>query len=423
MELTKKYEECLNPFVIYKSQVDLITGEYDQSSFEKRCGARLKDRCAPCSQVWQDDAYFALINGAKNHKGSVTFLTFTAPGSKTFGKSHTAQYQNKASERCACRGFHKPEDLIVGVPIYKKGVEPFAYKKVVEFNNLAPRLTSVTLQKIWRLMATDLGKDMKEVRMPYARVMEWQERGLLHTHIIILGHIPTYIVEKAINGALPTQSRRRVLPATHKGYRWGENYKVQHINSADGSQAKKLSGYVTKLVSYALKDVTKSDSGKSTPQEIYRSQLRRQTNSVIKCEKVLSECCVSKANTRNPAYKLESSSKRNYCIRHRRGHHQIGFTGNVLSINRKWGYSLQSGRKARANFAKPILTQDAVKASCVRIEKKLVTYVVRRKFSDNSLKVKDVPPSSFLPIAERKPGLTSKNLIRKTIIKPEKLSI
>ena len=122
------------------------------------------------------------------------------------------------------------------------------------------------------------------------------------------------------------------------------------------------------------------------------------------------------------AYKLESSTKGKYCIRHRRGHHQIGFTGNVLSINRKWGYSLQSGRKARANFAKPILTQDAVKASCVRIEKKLVTYVVRRKFSDNSLKVKNVPPSSFLSIAERQQRLTSKNLIRKTIFKPEKLS-
>ena len=423
MELAKKYEECVNPFVIYRSQVDLTTGEYDQSSFEKRCGARRKDRCAPCSQVWQDDAYFALINGAKNHKGPVTFLTFTAPGSKTFGKSHTAQYQNRASERCACRGYHKPEDLIVGLPIYKKGGEPFAFKKVVEFNNLAPRLTSVTLQKIWRLMATDLGKDMKEVRMPYARVMEWQERGLLHTHIIILGHIPTYIVEKAINGAHPTLNRRRVIPATHKGYRWGENYKVQHINSADESQTKKLSGYVTKLVSYALKDVAKSDSGNSTPKEIYRSQLRRQTNSVIQCEKLLSECCLSKAYTKNLAYKLGKSAKGNYCVRHRRGHHQIGFTGNVISINRKWGYSLQSGRKARANFAKTILTQDAVKASCVRIEKKLVTYVVRRKFSDNSRMVRNVPPSSFLPNTERKQQVSPKNLIRESIFKTSQLAI
>ena len=36
MELSKKYEECLNPFVIYKSEVDLVTGEYEQNSFEKR---------------------------------------------------------------------------------------------------------------------------------------------------------------------------------------------------------------------------------------------------------------------------------------------------------------------------------------------------------------------------------------------------
>jgi hypothetical protein len=30
--------------------------------------------------------------------------------------------------------------------------------------------------------------------------MEWQDRGLLHTHIIVLGEIPESIVKAAING-------------------------------------------------------------------------------------------------------------------------------------------------------------------------------------------------------------------------------
>lgn len=390
MEQTKKYEDCVNPFVIYKTEVGLQTGEITQSNFEKRCGTRRKDKCAPCSQVWRDDAYYALLNGAQDHDGAVTFLTFTAPGSKTFGKSHTAQFHNKTSERCACRAFHKPNDPIVGLPLLRKGAEHFAYKKVVEFNNVAPRLTAVTLQKIWRLMATDLGKEVNEVRMPYARVMEWQERGVLHTHIIVLGHIPTYIVEQAINGAMPSRNRRRVLPTTHKGYRWGEKYKVQHINSADNSQAKKLSGYVTKLVSYALKDVSSDEGSKLGAQEIYRSQLRKHTNDVIECNKLLSDCCLSKIDPSQLGYKIVSRSHKNYCIKHRRGRHQLGFTGNVLSINRKWGYSLQSARRARTEFARKALMQDADKASCVHRELKSVTYVVRRKNSFGAKPVKNV---------------------------------
>lgn len=392
----KKYEACLNPFVIYRRETGLETGLITDSSFEKRCGARRKDKCPPCSKVWRDDAYFALVNGAKTHKGSVTFLTFTAPGSKTFGKSHTAQYQGKVSERCACRSFHKPDDQLVGLPIIRSDSEPFAYEKIVAFNNVAPRLTAVTLQKIWRLMATDLGKDVNEVRMPYARVMEWQERGLLHTHIIVLGHIPTYIVEQAINGAPPTKKRRRVLPTTHKGYRWGEKYKVQHINSGDLSQTNKLSGYVTKLVSYALKDVGETGQHTTSPQSSYRNQLRKQANKVIRCDKPTSVCCLSDLNKVNQRYFYSQSTKLNYCVRHRRGHHQLGFTGNVLSINRKWGYSLKSARLARANFANKSSTQDAVKASCVHKEKKLVTYVVKRKHIYMSLKTnKDMSQDLF----------------------------
>jgi hypothetical protein len=379
MAESKKYEPCINPFVIYRREVGLETGVITDSSFEKRCGARRKDKCAPCSKVWKDDAYFALVRGAQKHMGAVTFLTFTAPGSKTFGKSHTAQYQRKVSERCSCRSFHKPDDELVGLPIKSDQSEPFAFKKIVEFNNVAPRLTAVTLQKIWRLMATELNREEREVRMPYARVMEWQERGVLHTHIIVLGHIPTYIVEKVINGSPPTKNRRRVLPTTHKGYRWGEMYKVQHINSGDSSQAKKLSGYVTKLVSYALKDVAEDNLTTNSAKNRYRAQLRKQSNKVIKCDKPYSVCCLTKSEEIKNIRFQAKTTRLNYCVRHRRGHHQLGFTGNVLSINRKWGYSLKSARQTRAQFARKSSTQDAVKASCVHKEKKLVTYVVQRK--------------------------------------------
>jgi hypothetical protein len=377
MENNKKYQECVNPFIIFRSELDLSTGEIQQSSFEKRCGVRRKDLCEPCSEVWRDDAYFALINGAKKHQGAITFLTLTAPGTKHFGKFHTAQFSGKASERCACRNFHKPADPIVGIPIVKQhSTDVDVFKKVVEFNHYAPRLTAVTLQKIWRLMAADLGKDIQDVRLPYVRVMEWQERGLIHTHIIFLGQIPTYIISKAINGFPPTNRSRRVLPASHKNMRWGEQFKVVHINSSDISQSKKLSGYVTKVVSYALKDIRSEDKLKKNIKDNYFSKLRYETNKVISCEKTFSECCLT---SRKLNYKMNTNKRQNFCIRHRRGHHQIGFTGNVLSINRKWGFYLKDSRNMRKEYVRQNLMQDAGKASCLDKEKKSVTHLVMRK--------------------------------------------
>ena len=196
----RKYAPCVNPFLVRKTSVDLETGELGFAEFEKRCGTRKAELCESCSQIWKDDAYFALLRGAQKHDGNLTFITLTAPGENLFGKSHTAQFNNLASERCACRRYHKPDDELVGLPITKlpEKAKKFQYRKVVEFNHYAPRLTAITLQKIWRQLATDLGKEVAEVKLPYARVMEWQQRGTLHVHIIILGHVPNYIVERAV---------------------------------------------------------------------------------------------------------------------------------------------------------------------------------------------------------------------------------
>ncbi|NCX36771.1 MAG: hypothetical protein EBX19_09275 [Actinobacteria bacterium] len=34
-------------------------------------------------------------------------------------------------------------------------------------------------------------------------------------------------------------------------------------------------------------------------------------------------------------------------MKHRRAHHQLGFTGNVLTLNKAWGSSLKRAREAR----------------------------------------------------------------------------
>ena len=377
--VTPKYEPCVNPLVITRTVTNSETHKKVISLFEKRCGTRRADLCNPCSTVWKDDAYFALMKPAKDYKGTLTFITLTAPGWRTFGKAHTASYHQLAKERCACSEYHGPNDPLVGIPLSR---DKFEHRRVVEFNNNVSRLVAVTLQKIYRLMATEMGKTVEEVRLPTARVVEWQERGLLHVHIIVRGSIPTFIVENAVNGSEKTNRRRRIEPASTKGHRWGQQVNVRHINSGDASQIGILSGYMTKVVSYALKDVGISQKEITPARQAFIYKLRSNTNSVIQCDKTWAECSASPKASAHLKIRNLDLPRRHFCVKHRRGHHQIGFTGNVLTLNRRWGSSLKDARDTRSKFAsdRAQSLRPAVKAGRLDTEKNSVTHVVERKF-------------------------------------------
>lgn len=382
----KTYKECLDPLLIRKTSTSFITGEIKEIEFEKRCGTRRKDKCEPCSEIWKDDAYFALVNPSREHKGSLTFITLTAPGSKHFGKTHTASYKGLKSERCACRKYHISGEECIGLPLDAK---TFNYSQVADFNYKATRLTSITLQKINRLLLSETNrgksssekKTLKDIRLPMARVMEWQERGVLHAHIIVRGHIPTYIVDMAIKGSPATKSRRRINPVEHKGQRWGSQVDVKHINSSDPNQVKKLSGYITKVVSYALKDVSSHGNNPNPYKEKFFSDIRRTTNKVVECNKTLSECDASLTAQRMYALKGMARDKRIFCIKHRRAHHQIGFTGNVLTMNKHWGSSLKEARERRISHMRNTngFLRNADKAVRFKYVQESVTYVVTKK--------------------------------------------
>ena len=388
----QKYSPCENPFVIRRTAIDTLTGEVNSNEFEKRCGNRRAGVCQGCSKMWRDDAFFALLKGARQHNDNVTFITFTADGAKTFGATHTAQRSGNVSERCACRKFHKIDDAVIGTPVQtkRKKAKPFDYRKIVEFNHYAPRLTAITLQKIWRQLATHTGRTEKESKLPYARVIEWQERGLVHVHVIVLGHIPTFIVERAVNGAESDGKRRKILPTEHKGHRWGQQVDVRHIKAVGEEDLKKLSSYVTKLVGYAVKDVHFSKVAESDIQQSFKQRLRAETKRVIECDKEWSRCCVGGKAIPILRSKNVLLPYLHLCLRHRRGHHQIGFTGNVLSMGRKWGSSMKDARMQRIQYASQKKGEHtADKAVCLDKERVFVTLVVVRKTSLKSKRLLD----------------------------------
>ncbi|MHB0927724.1 MAG: replication initiator [Candidatus Nanopelagicales bacterium] len=244
-----RFDPCARPVQMRRTTASILTGEVLTADFQVRCGTRRAEDCPACAKVWQNDAFHALLRGA-NRATELTFITFTAPGSSVFGPVHTARYHGRASERCACRRYHRPADPRVGTPV---DPDTFAYAAVAAFNHAAPRLTAVTMQKVWRIRAVETGLSQKEARLPLARVMEWQRRGVLHVHLIVQGHVSAESVQAAVRGRKAEDGRRTVLPAMHAGFHWGEQVDVRHVKASDALQ---LAAYVTKVVGYAIKDVT-----------------------------------------------------------------------------------------------------------------------------------------------------------------------
>ncbi len=329
------------------------TGEMFQDVVPLRCSTRRKEDCEPCSQIWRDDAFHVLSEGALSAP-SLTFITFTAPGSSFFGKTHTASYKGLASERCACRKRHNPDDPLLGIPL---DVDSFGYEKVAQFNNVASRLTAITMQKIWRILAKESGVKIADARLPTARVMEWQNRGLVHVHILVQGFVSASAVLAAVRGREAEDGRRTIKPAESQGFTWGPQLVVKHITSEDRGR---LASYLTKVVTYAVKDVT--NSAKYTDAAIahvHRGELEDAGEKTVRCADHQSRASCKHGWTKrsvsigNVRHELEIGSRpQRLCRRHKRARNQFGFTGNVLTLNRSWGVTLADAKRERAEWVK-----------------------------------------------------------------------
>lgn len=339
------FRACSQPIRLRGTQVHVKTGEIRELDFERRCGTRRSADCAACADIWKGDAFHTLMAGAKQHAGELTFITLTAPGWQAFGHTHTASHSGATSERCACRRFHKVGDACIGLPV---NARTFDYVKVAAFNSAAPRLTTLTMQKVWRLLGGD--------KMPTARVMEWQSRGVLHAHVLVLGHVPRQTVLDAVLGRDKVGRSRAVRPATHKGWSWGAQVDVRHIQADAGRE---LVNYVLKVVDYAIKDVTAhvpdSDPGTTLRRFVGRhhAKLREAGENTTTCTCTKLECrhgWTHTGGTAESAIVLAGVRTARRCRRHKRAAAQYGFTGNVLSMNRSWGATLREARERRGEF-------------------------------------------------------------------------
>ncbi len=204
---------CAHPIKLVgsSSRVDRATGEVTSTYSSRhepfgvtyvRCGNRRGSVCPACSRIYARDTFEMIRAGVVGGKSvpeqvsgnPLVFLTLTAP---SFGPVHAA----KGGQRCrprdghavcehsrsvACWQAHEGDDLAVGTPICP---ECYDYAAHAIWQWWAPelwrRFTITTRRVIARAMGVPDLRLGEVATLQYAKVAEYQARGVVHFHALV----------------------------------------------------------------------------------------------------------------------------------------------------------------------------------------------------------------------------------------------
>ncbi len=263
--------------------VDTTTGQVLRSysasdeptgSLLATCGNRRASRCPACSRLYAADTYHLIragLSGGKTVPDTVrthprVFTTLTAP---SFGPVH-----NRPDARpCRCGIRHEPTDPLLGTPLNPASYD---YAGAVLFNAHASALWARFTIYLRRELAVRLGMTQKAaravLRVSFAKVAEYQKRGLVHFHAVIRldgpdGNTtppPSYATTAVLTDIRAAVLRVRVAVVSdaigERELTWGEQLDVREI-AAFGTHAELTDQAVA---AYVAKYATKSADASGT---------------------------------------------------------------------------------------------------------------------------------------------------------------
>jgi hypothetical protein len=244
------------------------------------CGNRRASVCPACSDRYAGDAFHllraGLAGGDKDVPALVTekpraFLTLTAPG---FGPVHTRR--TTASGRvipCRCGGYHHPDDPRLGSPI---DPDTYDYVGAVLWQAHAGQLWHRFVIALRRALAVHLGvpaRCFRDVaRLSYAKVAEYQRRGLVHFHAVVRvdgpdgpgDPTPQAITAEILHAAITSAAAVAVIAAERPDGEplllgWGAQLDLREITASKASDVEDDAGQISeaRLAGYVAKYATK----------------------------------------------------------------------------------------------------------------------------------------------------------------------
>ncbi len=259
----------------------------------KACGTRRATRCPSCAALYASDARVLVRAGLSGGKGvpesvahrPMVFATFTAP---SFGVVHGARGAKPCraganhppcvhGRLVTCHLRHRDNDPVLGHPICP---DCYDYERSVLWNATCPELWRRTTIYVRRELARLCDMNVKEldqsVRLSFAKVAEFQRRGVVHLHAILRidprddqGIVPHVINAQTLTSAIRAAASKvsASLPRGFSGTplasaRWGRQLDVRVINAreVDGDDADKVESRRSSraVANYVAKYATKS---------------------------------------------------------------------------------------------------------------------------------------------------------------------
>lgn len=169
----------------------------------KPCGSRLASVCPACAETYRYDTYHLIASGLRGGKGvpesvaahPAIFATFTAP---SYGPVHAANVDRRTGKIRPCRprrdrplcphgrpmscpARHHRDVPCVGTPLC---LDCYDHEHQVIWNAFAPKLWARTIDALSRSLRRIAKTHGVTLKLRYAKVAEFQARGVIHLHAI-----------------------------------------------------------------------------------------------------------------------------------------------------------------------------------------------------------------------------------------------
>jgi len=335
------------------------------------CGDRRASVCPPCAETYRADTYQLIRAGLAGGKGipesvavdPCVFATFTAP---SFGPVHTrvttsdgrvarCRPRRKASvcthgQRISCSQRHKDTDASIGRPLCP---DCYDYHAAVVWNAHSGELWRRTIITLRRQLDKIAKMHDTRVRLSYAKVAEFQRRGLIHFHAIFRldGTDPAHpertiqphpAITADVLAGLIRQAAGTVWfatiphPVKPQGWdvRWGAQVDPRVVRLTDDGQVTDVA-----VASYLAKYATKS----TEPAGILPGRITADNASIWADKRThqgrLIAACLKLGGHPHEDYKAL-----------RRWAHMLGYRGHFATKSRRYSTTMRALRAARHDW-------------------------------------------------------------------------
>ncbi|MEJ2854889.1 MULTISPECIES: replication initiator [unclassified Saccharothrix] len=326
------------------------------------CGNRRASVCPSCSDRYAADAYHlmhaGLAGGSKNIPTTVAekprvFATLTAP---SFGPVHNRRPTSRGKTLpCACGTWHHPDDPAIGTPL-----DPDTYDYVgsvlwqANAGELWHRFVTTLKRELLKAVGLPVREFKQHARLSYAKVAEYQRRGLVHFHAVMRldgpegagDPTPPWATVELLEHAITTAARLVALE-THRPdgtgltLRWGTQIDSRRIRPTTATEVEDDHGEISeaRLAGYVAKYATKG-TGKSEAAD------RR-----IKSQLDIDHLKVTDHHRRIIQTAWDLGDLDQYAdLNLRRWAHMLGFRGHFLSKSQRYSTTFKAIREERRAF-------------------------------------------------------------------------